>query len=626
MKVTRLSALLGLVFGQFGEARRIASSQKVDHQEADFYPEYDYVVVGGGLSGLVVANRLTEDSNATVLVIEAGKIDNYSKDIQYPRFAQTAYVNYSWPITSLPIAGLNNRTASVAAARVLGGGSAINGMAFDRGSPGDYDLWGELIGDGTWGWDGLLSYFKKSETFTPPTEAQQSEHGISFDLGAHGSNGPIQSSFPPFIVTTGRTFFEGLRQLGIPIQLDGSANALGGFWSSNNLDPVTKERSYARTTYHEIAESRSNYHVLPETLVTRLTPDLTGVEYIPRYNPALNSTPPDAKTRTVRARKEIIMAAGAIHTPKILHLSGIGPSSVLRSLGIDQVLNVPGVGENLQDHATVYGSLSLTNLSDPTQDPNYIRTNATYDAEMGLLYEANRTGPWTVGTENTLSFLTAEHLNFSVSNFVHAAEQPAAKYLRPGVDPTIIQGYEKAKAAILEYMTEDKVALTENLFVVIVSLQKPLSRGSVQAASTDPYAMPAVNYRSFSNPLDLQMLAHSLRFSTDLLPQTPALQSIGAAVQYPKPGLSDAELVDVIRASAVPSFSHPSGTCAMLKLEEGGCVDNELRLYGSNGRVRVVDASIFPVIPSAHTQTTVYAVAEKAADLIKGVRAEQVYL
>ncbi|KAL4939209.1 hypothetical protein BDV06DRAFT_225234 [Aspergillus oleicola] len=612
MKSTVLPAAVALALSCHGSAHGIHSFGTIIQRQADLYPEYDYIVVGGGLSGLVVANRLSEDENTTLLVIEAGKIDNYSQEIQYPRYVSIAGANNSWPITSLPIPGLNNRTASVASARILGGGSAINGMAFDRGSPGDYNLWGELIGDETWSWEGLLP-----ETFTPPTEAQQEELGISFDLDAHGTTGPVQSSYPPWISTAGKSFIEALRQLRIPIQLDGAANALGGFWNPNSLNPVTRERSYARTTFHELAKSRPNYHVLPHTLVTKLTPDLSSVEYITPYSPALNATPPDAKTSRVQARKEIIMAAGGIHTPKILQLSGIGSSTVLQSLGVEQVLNLPGVGENFQDHATVYGSVALTNLSDPTQDPSYLSTNATYDAEMGALYELNRTGPWTVSTDNTFSFLTAQHLNFSTANFVHAADQPAAQYLRRGLDSTIVHGYEKIKAAILNAMAENKLALTENLLGGVASLQKPLSRGSIHAASTDPYVMPAVNYRSFSNPLDLKMLVQALRFNTDILPSTPALKAIGAVVQSPAQGLSDEELADFIRASAFPSFSHPTGTCAMLKPEDGGCVDSQLRLYGSEGRIRVVDASIMPVVPSTHTQSTVYAVAEKAADLIK---------
>ncbi|KAL4963454.1 GMC family oxidoreductase [Aspergillus stella-maris] len=619
MKHTVLSAAVAVAFGWCGNAHAVRHPGTVIGRQADLYPEYDYIVVGGGLSGLVVANRLTEDESTTVLVIEAGGIDNYSQQIQYPRFISTAGTNNSWPITSLPIPGLNNRTAPVASARILGGGSAINGMAFDRGSPGDYNLWGELIGDDTWSWEGLLPYFKKSETFTPPTEAQQKELGISFDLNAHGSTGPVQASYPPWISTTGKSFIQALRQLGIPVQRDGAMNALGGFWYPNSLDPVTRERSYARTTFHDIAKSRPNYHILPGTLVTKLTSDLTSVEYITPYNPALNATPPGAKTSKVQARKEIIMAAGGIHTPKILQLSGIGSMVVLKTLGIEQVLELPGVGENFQDHATVYGSLSLTNLSDPTQDPTYLISNTTYDAEMGTLYELNRTGPWTASTENTFSFLTAQHLNFSSTNFIHAANQPAAQYLRPGLNSTIINGYEKVKAAIVNSMMENKIALTENLFGGVASLQKPLSRGSVHAASSDPYAMPAVNYRSFSNPLDLKMFVQALRFNADILPSTPALHAIGAIVQSPTPGSSDAELVEFIRESAFPSFSHPTGTCAMLKLEDGGCIDSQLRLYGSGGRIRVVDASIMPVVPSTHTQSTVYAVAEKAADIIKGV-------
>ncbi|KAL3480888.1 hypothetical protein BJX99DRAFT_272582 [Aspergillus californicus] len=618
MRTRAVLSSLALALSCSGSAEAVPFSGTIVQREADLLPVYDYVVVGGGVSGLVVANRLTEDRQTTVLVLEAGKIDNYSENVQYPRYLSLAGTNNSWPITSLPVAGLNNRSSVVSAARILGGGSAINGMAFDRGSPGDYNLWGDLIGDSAWSWKGLLPYFKKSETFTPPSEAQQKELGISYDVGVHGTSGPVQSSYPPFIYTTGKAFIAALRQLNIPIQLDGAANAIGGFWNPNSLDPVTRERSYARTTYHEISESRPNYHVLPHALVSRLTPDLSHVEYIANYNSSLTSKPANAKTSKIRARKEIIMAAGAVHTPKILQLSGIGSSSVLHSLGVQQVINLPGVGENFQDHPVIYGAITLTNLSDPTQDSSYLTTNATYDAEMGALYELNRTGPWTVATGNTFAFLTAQHLNVSMTDLAHAAQQPASQYLRSGLDKTVIQGYEKTKSALLESMIDGKVALTENLFGGTASLQKPLSRGSIHAASTDPFNMPLVNYRSLSNPLDIQILIQSIRFNTDILPQTPAYMGLGAVMQSPSPGLSDEEITALIRSSAFPSFAHPSCTCSMLKLEDGGCVDSKLRLYGSNGRVRVVDASIFPVVPSTHTQSTVYAVAEKAADIIRG--------
>ncbi|KAL3428922.1 hypothetical protein BDV09DRAFT_203740 [Aspergillus tetrazonus] len=612
-----MPSLLAMSFLFPVNTQQISFSGTILNGGTGILPSYDYVIVGGGVSGLVVANRLTEDPKTTVLVIEAGKIDNHSPAIQYPRNVLLAPVNNSWPITSLPDAELNDRTTPVQAGLVLGGGGAINGMAFDRGSPGDYDLWGELTGDDSWSWKGLLPYFKKSETFTPPSEDLQEEFGIGFKPDAHGFTGPVHSSYPPFITTTQKSFIRAVRQAGIPIQLDGTANAIGGFWSPNSLDPVTRERSYGRTTYHELSYERQNYHVLPEALVTRLTPDLSGVEYVPGYNPAFNAIPPGAERRQVRARKGIIMAAGAIHTPKVLQLSGIGSSDVLHGLGVEQVINLPAVGENFQDHPVLYGSQELTNLSDPTQLLSYTYSNATYDAEQGALYELNRTGRWTASWENILSFLTAEYLNVSTTSLTQAAQQPADKFLRPSLDPTIVHGYEKVKSATLNSMIKGRITLTENLIGGIVSLQKPLSRGSVRAASTDPYNMPLVDYRAFTNPLDLTIFTQGIRFNTDVLPTTDAYQELGTVVHFPTPGLSDTELEAVIRSSAAPTFNHASGTCAMLKLEDGGCVDNELRLYGSMGRIRVVDASIFPVIPSAHTQSTVYAVAERAADIIR---------
>ncbi|KAL4972000.1 hypothetical protein BDW66DRAFT_164536 [Aspergillus desertorum] len=615
MKHTVLTAALALVFSGATSAGGDQSLGTIIERAADLFPVYDYVVVGGGVSGLVVANRLTEDVNTTVLVIEAGKIDNYSKVIQYPHYLSLAATNHSWPITSLPVVGLNNRTATVSSALILGGGSAINGMAFDRGSPGDYNLWGEIIGDSTWSWEGLLPYFRKSETFTPPTEAQQKEFGISFDMAVHGTTGPLQSSYPPFISQASKAFINALRQLRIPIQRDGTANAIGGFWNPNSLDPVTRERSYARTTFHEEAKSRPNYHVLPQTLVTKLTSDLSAVEYITGYNPDQTTAPSNAQVSRVGARKEIIMAAGGVHTPKILELSGIGSSSVLKSLGVKQIINLPGVGENLQDHPVLYGG-ATTNVTDASTE---MAVNATFEAEMGVLYERNRTGPWTVSTGNTFAFLTAEHLNVTAAALAQAADQSVGEYLRSGLDLSVVKGYEKVKALTLNAVAKNKVALTENLFGGTACLQKPLSRGSIHAGSSNPYDMPIVDFRSLSNPLDLQVLIQSIRFNTDVLPTTQAYKEIDLAVTYPQPGLSDAELTRVVRSAAFPSFAHPSGTCAMLKREDGGCVDSQLRLYGSKGKIRVVDASIFPVIPSTHTQSTVYAVAEKAADIIKGV-------
>jgi choline dehydrogenase-like flavoprotein len=183
--------------------------------------------------------------------------------------------------------------------------------------------------------------------------------------------------------------------------------------------------------------------------VTRLSHDLSGVEYIPGYNPDQTVVAPNATTRQVQARREIIMAASALHTPKILQLSGIGSSFVLDRLGINQIINLPGVGENFQDHPAQYLAVVVTNISDPTQHPAYLDQNKTYDAEMGVLYEETRTGPWTVSTDNTFAFLTADHHNVSYGSFVEAAQQPAAKYLRPGIDSTIINGFEKIKMASL---------------------------------------------------------------------------------------------------------------------------------------------------------------------------------
>jgi choline dehydrogenase len=311
---------------------------------------YDFVIIGGGASGLTVADRLTEDPSTTVLVLEYGPFDAQESSVLVPGLLNLTSTPYWFNLTSTPQPHLNNREFQVTIAAAVGGGTVINGMFFNRGAKADYDAWEELGAHG-WGWSDLLPYFKKSETFTPPNASFAREWDIKWEDYVHGTQGPLQISYPPYQFPVVKDFFNAFHELGVTTPGDPSdGSAKGVFWVPSTLDPVERTRSYARSAHYDrVATARPNYHVLPMAAATRILFDesnkAVAVEYVSR---ATN------KTFQARASKEVILAAGAVHTPQLLLLSGIGDEDQLDEHGIECIADVPGVGHNFQDHPTIY--------------------------------------------------------------------------------------------------------------------------------------------------------------------------------------------------------------------------------------------------------------------------------
>ncbi|KAK3332733.1 hypothetical protein B0T19DRAFT_381350 [Cercophora scortea] len=594
-----------------------ATSAFNNEARSDGTTTYDYIIVGAGVSGLVVANRLTEDSRTSVLVIERGDFDNKPEAI-VPWYGNLLDTSVLMNPTSAPNAKLNNATTSIAVPAVVGGGSVVNGMGYIRGSKADYDSW-EALGNPGWGWSGLLPYFRKGTTFTPPSPAAASEWNITWDSSAYG-NGPLHVSIPDFQYPDIATIWDALRHQNVPVPL-GSNNGggPGAVWTPSTIDARTKTRSTSRSAYYDpVNATRPNLKLLTgqtaaEILFHKGHPLTTaGVRIVSRV---------DNTTRNVYARKEVILAAGAVQTPQLLQVSGIGPASVLQAAGIPVKKDMPAVGANYQDHATAILIFSLANPSFP--NPNTIFTNATYNASVWDEYLANKTGPIAAASATTVLLFSRPQLD--TSPLLPNDTAPHTESLPPiySTSPSLLAGYQAQLSLLRARLLSNASSITAHALLgsgfTPAILFQPLSRGTVTLNLTHPHSLPVVSLNTFSHPLDaanmIAIVRRARRFwaSPELAPLGPTEVQPGAQWQ------TDEEILEALTTNPNAlwgSLAHPSGTCAMMPERLGGCVAPDLRVYGVRG-LSVVDASVLPLIPGAALQATVYAVAEKAADLIK---------
>ncbi len=531
--------------------------------------EFDYVIVGAGSAGSVLANRLSADGKSSVVVLEAGGSDQrfwVQTPIGYGKTFFDESVN--WKYQTEPDPGINNRRSYWPRGKVIGGSSSINAMVHIRGQSQDFDDW-EGLGNPGWGWQDVLPYFKKSET--------SSDGANKF----RGGQGPlyvnnVSSQYHPLC----QHFIEAAKQYGLHYNPDFNGEQQEGVGFYQITARNGKRMSAARAYLHP-ALKRSNCEVITRAQVTRIRfsgNTATAVEFIHK-----------GKSCTARAQREIIVSAGAINSPQLLQLSGIGAAELLKSFEIEPLVNLPGVGRNLQDHldySTYYRS-RLPSLNDQLA-PWWGKILA------GMQYILLRNGPLALGVNQAGAFLRS-HPSRPRPNmqmyFAPLTYTTSGKGERPLMRPDPFSG-----------------------FVYSIGQIRPGSRGHLQIRSPDPLDPVKIHPNYLSTEDDVKQMLEAVRLLRRMA-ETPALAAIIDHEMTPGPKSdNDTEIIDDIR-QRVSTVFHPSCTCMMGPDRSNAVVDANCRVYGVK-RLRVVDTSIFPAITSGNTNAPTIMVAEKAADMI----------
>ena len=568
---------------------------------------FDYVIVGGGPAGLVVANRLSTNPNTTVAVIEAGSSVYDNANVTYvpksiAEFGLFIGTSTDWGYVTVPQRYAANNTLPYWAGKALGGSTAINGMTYLRAEKDQIDAWQEL-GDQEWNWDSMWKYYLAQENFQPPTE-ELKQKGAVYEGDAHGNDGDLAVGFTPYLV--GQGFADLMKETSEAIGFSYNQEPNNGLMRGFNTWPMTlsedgpTREDAARAFYYPVA-FRPNLRVFLNSTAKKIFWDKSRTETDEVLASGVEFITADNVTKSIRAAKEVVVAAGAIKSPAFLEHSGVGNPAILGPLGIQTVVPLCSVGSNLPDQP-----------------------------QNGIIYSSstNWTGYPTFVTYLTASDLFGEDLD-SITQEVRAnlstyAAAIVADYASDTISVETQQQLLKHQVDLI-FDPDSKIPLAELLWAPIgnnIAAQLwnllPLSRGSIHINATDPTLPPRIDPAFFQLPFDAYVQAAAAVRIREYFATAPLADHITDEVS---PGFETVpqgagwrdKSWDAWIKKTVNGNSHPASTCAMMSRDLGGVLDSNGKVYGTRN-VRVVDASAFPTQISGHLSASVYAFAGKIAD------------
>ncbi|KAF2997155.1 hypothetical protein E8E13_005383 [Curvularia kusanoi] len=590
----------------------VVSGVPVPDNEKRQNAEYDYVIVGGGTAGLTLANRLSEDSDIRVAVVEAGTFYQISN----PGLSSTPAGDVIWAGSSpsdqnplvdwnfitTPQAGANNRRI-----KYTRGNSARNFMIYQRGDRGSYQNWADQVGDDSYTFENLLPYFKKSVKFTPPnTRLRAANASAEYRADAFdASGGPLDVSYANYAGPFSSYMEGGMNSIGIPTREDfNSGDLLGSQYCSSTIKPSTQTRASSQATFLEAAKNRPNLKVYTLTQAKKILFDsnkrATGVQI-----PGLFGS-----TSTLTAKREVILSAGAFQSPQLLMISGVGPAEQLGKFNIPVVADRRGVGQNMQDHIFFgpsyrYKVETFTKLSN---DLLYVGAQFAFD------YSIMKRGPLTNPVCDYLAWEKAPR-NLLTPAATAVLDQYPASW--PDIEYLSAPGYIGDFSNLLTTQPKDGYQYAS----ILGALVAPLSRGTVTLESASVDQLPSIDPGWLTDPTDQSVAIAVYKrirqaFATDAMKRGLA----DTTEYFPGPSVqTDAQTLETIRKTLMTVW-HASCTCRMGRADDpDAVVDSKARVIGVTG-LRVVDASSFALLPPGHPQSTVYALAEKIADDIKNSR------